>query len=92
MGTTADDRRTPSEAALLARLGAEIRRQRTALGLSQEAFAERSGHHRTYIGALERGQMNVSVVGLDRIARALGCRLVDLIAAVGQNATADGRG
>lgn len=83
MGTTADDRRTPREAALLARLGAEVRRRRTALGLSQEAFAERSGHHRTFVGALERGQMNVSVVGLDRIAGALGCQMGDLIGAAG---------
>ena len=81
MGTTADDRRTPREAALLTRLGAEVRRRRTALGLSQEAFAERSGHHRTFVGALERGQMNVSVVGLDRIAEALGCQMGDLIGA-----------
>ena len=32
------------------------------------------------IGALDRGQMNVSIVGLDRIAGALGCRLIDLVA------------
>lgn len=80
MGTTADDRQTPREAALLARLGTEVRRRRTALGLSQEKFAERSGHHRTFIGAIERGQMNVSVVGLHRIAEALGCMLVELVA------------
>ena len=91
MGTTADHRRTSSEAALLARLGAEVRRRRTALGLSQEAFAERSGHHRTFVGALERGQMNVSVVGLDRIAGALGCRLVDLVAATSDVASEDGK-
>ena len=89
MGTTADERLTPGEAALLARIGAEVRRRRTALGLSQEAFAERSGHHRTFVGALERGQMNVSVVGLDRIAGALGCQLVDLVA-VASNTIVEG--
>lgn len=81
MAKTADERLTPGEAELLARLGAEVRRRRGELGLSQEAFAERSGHHRTFIGALERGQMNVGVVGLNRIADALGCALCDLVRA-----------
>ena len=80
---------TSGEAALLARIGAEVRRRRTALGLSQEAFAERSGHHRTFVGALEQGQMNVSIVGLDRIAGALGCRLVDLLAELSDVAVED---
>ena len=55
-------------------------RRWTAPGLIQDKFAERSGHGWTFAGAVGRGQMNVSVTGLDRIAEALGCQLVDLVA------------
>jgi transcriptional regulator with XRE-family HTH domain len=67
------------EAAFLVRLGAAVRRRRLAMGVSQEAFAERSGHHRNFIGGLERGEYNVGISGLFRIARALGCTMTELI-------------
>ena len=41
------------------------------LGLTQEAFAERAQLHRTYIASLERGNRNIPVVTLLRIAQAL---------------------
>ena len=52
-------------------LGATMRDLRTRLGYSQEALAEKAGLHRTYIGAVERGERNVSLENILRIARAL---------------------
>lgn len=51
--------------------GENMRRHRTALDLSQEAFAEKCGLHRTYISSIERFQRNVSIDNIQRIADAL---------------------
>jgi len=56
---------------LPALLGANIRGFRKRLGISQEVLAERSELHRTYIGGIERGERNVSLENIVRIARAL---------------------
>lgn len=56
---------------LLVRFGFVIRRRRVQLGLSQEAFADLVGLHRTYIGSVERGERNVSLVNVERIAGGL---------------------
>ena len=52
-------------------LGARIRKRRTALNLSQEDLGERSGLHRTYIGHLERGEINPSLLNILKVAAAL---------------------
>lgn len=52
-------------------LGANLRRWREARGLSQEGFAETIGYHRTYIGGLERGERNLTLRSLERIAEML---------------------
>ena len=52
-------------------LAANLLRIREELEMSQEAFAEKLGFHRTYISSVERCQRNVSVDNLDRIAKAL---------------------
>ncbi len=56
----------------LQRFGARVRAERERLGVSQEDLADRAGMHRTYLGGVERGERNVGLLNLLRIARALG--------------------
>ncbi len=51
--------------------GARVRVLRAEQGYSQEAFADACGLHRTYIGAIERGERNVSIDNIAKIAHAL---------------------
>lgn len=60
-------------------LAANLRRLRKSKGWSQEQCAEMCELHRTYIGAVERGERNVTLDTLDRIARAFGLSGVDLL-------------
>lgn len=62
----------PNQCALVAVFAANVRRKRQQLGISQETLAERAGVHRTYIGMLERGEKNVTIYNIERIALALG--------------------
>ncbi len=52
-------------------LGKKIRKLRSKLGISQEELGFKSGLHRTYIGAIERAEQNVSIDNIHKIARAL---------------------
>jgi transcriptional regulator with XRE-family HTH domain len=56
----------------LTHLGETVRTRRARLGISQEEFANRCGVHRTYVGKVERGEQNVSMASLERIAKGLG--------------------
>ena len=60
------------EGDLQRRLGRNLRRHRKAVGLSQEAFADLLGIHRTYMGGLERGERNVTLQTVERVAERLG--------------------
>ncbi|MBM3173983.1 MAG: helix-turn-helix transcriptional regulator [Chloroflexi bacterium] len=51
--------------------GARVRKCRLEAGLSQEELADRAGLHRTYIGGIERGERNVSLINIVRIANAM---------------------
>jgi transcriptional regulator with XRE-family HTH domain len=54
------------------RFGARVRRLRLARRLSQEELAFRAGLDRSYMGGVERGERNVSLLNIHRIAEALG--------------------
>jgi len=60
-------------------LGANLRRYRLARGLSQEAFADVVGVHRTYMGGLERGERNLTLRSVERIAAQLGVEPLALL-------------
>ena len=60
-------------------LGDALRRERVAQGVSQEQLAEMSGLHRTYVGAVERGERNISVGSLYILADALGVSATELL-------------
>jgi len=51
--------------------GDRVRQARKRTGISQEALADLCGLHRTYIGSVERGERNVSLVNIHAIAKAL---------------------
>ena len=51
--------------------GDNLKKHRTQLGLSQEAFAEKCGLHRTYISAIERYRRSIALENVQRIADAL---------------------
>lgn len=53
------------------KLGRKIRETRVKEGYSQEELASRCGLHRTYISDIERGERNVSVENIEKIAKAL---------------------
>ena len=57
--------------------------KRGALGLSQEAFSELTGHHPNYIGFLERGERSPNVETLQRVAEALELNASDLLREAG---------
>lgn len=49
-------------------IGQNLRAYRLAHGLSQEAFAEILGVHRTYMGSVERGERNLTLRSVERLA------------------------
>jgi transcriptional regulator with XRE-family HTH domain len=71
-------RRMPDRDPMLAQVGRRIRSLREEKGFSQEALAEKSSLHRTYIGGVERGLRNPSLKSLHRIAKGLGVGVRDL--------------
>jgi transcriptional regulator with XRE-family HTH domain len=67
-------------------LGRNLRGFREAEALSQEAFAEVLGVHRTYMGALERGERNVSLRSVEKIAGKLKIEPLLLLSEPGRSA------
>lgn len=69
------------ETLLQRNLGNIIRTERLALGLSQEELGARCQFHRTYIGSVERGESNITIQNVERIANALNTRVWMLLRA-----------
>jgi transcriptional regulator with XRE-family HTH domain len=61
-------------------VGARIRALRKERGYSQESLGEKGGFHFSYIGQIERGEKNVSLVNLAKIAESLEVNLIQLFA------------
>ena len=64
---------------LLAAFGDALRARRKARGLSQEGLASRASLDRSYVGGVERGERNVSLINLNKLARALDLTLAELL-------------
>lgn len=63
-------------------VGEAVRERRRALGMSQERLSEESGLHQTYLSSLERGQRNISLLNLVKVARALQIPAAELLRGV----------
>lgn len=84
-------------------VGRNLRRVRTGLGVSQERFGEAVGWHRTLVGAVERGERNLTLRSVERVSAQLGVDPLELLRdpgtddaaeapATGLRAAADGGG
>ena len=62
------------------RVGFKIREIRGSRGISQEKLAELANLHRAYIGQIERGEKNIGVKNLEKIAKALDVKIAELFA------------
>jgi len=60
------------------RFGKAVRKRRRKLGVSQEEFADMCGLDRTYIGGIERGERNVALVNIEKVAKGLRISLSEL--------------
>lgn len=64
------------------RFGRAVRQRRQKLGVSQEEFADLSGLDRTYIGGIERGERNLSLINIEKIAKTFQMSLSELFRGV----------
>ena len=64
------------------RFGRTVRRRRQKLGVSQEEFADICGLDRTYMGGIERGERNLSLVNIEKIALGFQITMAELFRGV----------
>jgi transcriptional regulator with XRE-family HTH domain len=67
------------EGELQAAVGRNVRRVRATMGHSQEAFGEQVGWHRTFVGAVERGERNLTLKSVERISEQLRVHPLELL-------------
>jgi len=70
---------TSKPASLRILVARNLRRFRTARGLSQEKLGSLAGLHRTYVGSVERGERNISIDNIERLASALDIEPAELV-------------
>lgn len=73
--STPKDRKTPLQKGL----GNLVRARRISMGLTQEQLAEKAEMHFTYVSSTERGERNISLANIDKLAKALKCSMKDLM-------------
>lgn len=73
-----------TDAKILKKFGAVIKAKRGVLRISQEELADRAGLHRTYIGGVEQGRRNLSLLNILKIAGALEVKPEELFAAMSE--------
>lgn len=62
---------------VLEQFGQRIRELRKLKSMTQEQLADKANLHNTYIGTVERGEKNISMINIDRIIKALGTNLAE---------------
>ena len=63
---------------ILLKFGLNVKKKRLELGLSQEELAFKSNLHRTYIGMIERGEKNITLYNIHKIASGLKINVIEL--------------
>ena len=61
------------------KFGEKVREMRISKGLSQEQLAHLANVHRTYIGMIERAEKNITLVNIEKIAKALEMSIIELL-------------
>lgn len=64
---------------ILIQFGRNVKKHRQMLRISQEELAFKADLHRTYIGMIERAEKNITLVNIEKIAKALGVNINELI-------------
>ena len=59
--------------------GKQVRERRLKLNLTQEELAEQAGLHPTYVGSVERGERNVALENIVKLAKAMHCEAAKLL-------------
>ena len=65
-------------APILTKFGENLRKLRQEKNMSQEDLGFAASIHRTYVGAVERGEQNISIINLEKLAKALKISIKDL--------------
>ena len=68
-----------SKERILIRFGENVRELRNKKGYTQEQFAEKADLHRTYIGMIERAEKNITLINIEKIAKALDINIKQLL-------------
>lgn len=63
---------------ILIQFGSSVQQRRKQMNISQEKLAELAGLHRTYIGMIERAEKNITLININKIAKALNTTISEL--------------